>query len=164
MNKWLEQAFDDSTIVRRFRELPMRQRQGSLVIGAVIALIVVYLGIWQPIYDYRENAIDRMTTARQSLDWMRQNKNAAQSRISTGESGEEVNIAKLATSARQFGFSLQRIQSMPSGGVSVQLQRQAFNAVVRWLDFLNKEHGYRVVNASLNSYAEGIVDARITIQ
>ena len=161
---WVEQALEDSTIVRRFRELPTRQRQVSLAAGILVAIVVVYIGVWEPIFDYRENAIDRMTTARQNLEWMQQNETAARDRLNSGAENEEVSIAKLSTSARQFGFSLQRIQSMPSGGVSVQLQRQPFNAVLHWLEFLNGEYGYRVVNASLNSYAEGLVDARITIQ
>ena len=161
---WVEQALEDSTVVRRFRELPTRQRQASLTAGIFVAIVVVYIGIWEPIFDYRENAIDRMTTARQNLEWMQQNETAARGRLNSGAENEEVSIAKLSTSARQFGFSLQRIQSMPSGGVSIQLQRQPFNPVLRWLEFLNGEYGYRVVNASLNSYAEGLVDARITIQ
>ena len=161
---WVEQALEDSTIVRRFRELPTRQRQASLTAGIFVAIVVLYIGIWEPVFDYRENAIDRMTTARQNLEWMQQNETAARGRLNSGAENEEVSIAKLSTSARQFGFSLQRIQSMPSGGVSIQLQRQPFNAVLRWLEFLNGEYGYRVVNASLNSYAEGLVDARITIQ
>ncbi len=161
---WVEQALEDSTIVRRFRELPTRQRQASMAAGILVAIVVFYIGIWEPVFDYRENAIDRMTTARQDLEWMHQNETAARGRLDAGEEIEGVSIAKLSTSARQFGFSLQRIQSMPSGGVSVQLQRQPFNAVLRWLEFLNGEYGYRVVNASLNSYAEGLVDARITIQ
>ena len=33
---WLEQALEDSTIVRGFRELPIRQRQVSLVILTVV--------------------------------------------------------------------------------------------------------------------------------
>ena len=161
---WGEQVLEDSTIVRRFRELPARQRQASLSAGSLVAMLVVYIGIWEPIFDYRENAIDRMTTARQNLEWMQQNETSARARLNSGTENEEVSIAKLSTSARQFGFSLQRIQSMPSGGVNVQLQRQPFNAVLRWLEFLNGAYGYRVVNASLNSYAEGLVDARITIQ
>ena len=161
---WFQQALEDSTIVRRFRELPTRKRQASMTGGILVAIVVVYIGIWEPIFDYRENAIDRMTTARQNLEWMRQNETAARGRLNSGAENEEVSIAKLSTSARQFGFSLQRIQSMPSGGVSVQLQRQPFNAVLLWLELLNGEYGYRVVNASLNSYAEGLVDARITIQ
>ena len=161
---WVEQALEDSTIVRRFRELPTRQRQASMAAGILVAIVVVYIGIWEPVFDYRENAIDRMTTARQNLEWMQQNETAARGRLNSGAENEEVSIAKLSTSARQFGFSLQRIQSMPSGGVSIQLQRQPFNPVLRWLEFLNGEYGYRVVNASLNSYAEGLVDARITIQ
>ena len=161
---WIERALEDSTIVRRFRELPTRQRQVSLVGGVLVAIAVAYIGIWEPILDYRENAIDRMTTARQALDWMQQNEEAARGRLNAGGEVGEVSIAKLSTSARQFGFSLQRIQSMPSGGVSVQLQRQAFNAVLRWLEHLNGEYGYRVVNASLNTHAEGLVDARITVQ
>ena len=161
---WVEQALEDSTIVRRFRELPTRQRQASMAVGILVAIVVVYIGIWEPVFDYRENAINRMTTARQDLEWMQQNETAARGRLNSGAENEEVSIAKLSTSARQFGFSLQRIQSMPSGGVSIQLQRQPFNPVLRWLEFLNGEYGYRVVNASLNSYAEGLVDARITIQ
>ena len=161
---WVEQALEDSTIVRRFRELPTRQRQASLTAGIFVAIVVLYIGIWEPVFDYRENAIDRMTTARQNLEWMQQNETAARGRLNSGAENEEVSIAKLSTSARQFGFSLQRIQSMPSGGVSIQLQRQPFNPVLRWLEFLDGEYGYRVVNASLNSYAEGLVDARITIQ
>ena len=161
---WVEQALEDSTIVRRFRELPTRQRQASMAAGILVAIVVVYIGIWEPVFDYRENAIDRMTTARQNLEWMQQNETAARGRLNSGEEIDEVSIAKLSTSARRFGFSLQRIQSMPSGGVSVQLQRKPFNAVLLWLEFLNGEYGYRVVNASLNSYAEGLVDARITIQ
>ena len=161
---WVEQALEDSTVVRRFRELPTRQRQASLTAGIFVAIVVVYIGIWEPIFDYRENAIDRMTTARQNLEWMQQNETAARGRLNSGVENEEVSIAKLSTSARQFGFSLQRIQSMPSGGVSVQLQRQPFNAVLLWLEFLNGEYGYRLVNASLNAHAEGFVDARVTIQ
>ena len=160
----VEQALEDSTIVRRFRELPTRQRQASITAGILVAIVVVYIGIWEPIFDYRESAIDRMTTARQDLEWMQQNETAARGRLNSSAENEEVSIAKLSTSARQFGFSLQRIQSMPSGGVSIQLQRQPFNPVLRWLEFLDGEYGYRVVNASLNSYAEGLVDARITIQ
>nr|MCS5570797.1 type II secretion system protein M [Pseudomonadales bacterium] len=66
---WLEQALEDSTIVRGFRELPIRQRQASLVILTVVMLAVIYVGIWRPIFDYRENAVERMTTTRQMLDW-----------------------------------------------------------------------------------------------
>ena len=80
---WVEQALEDSTIVRRFRELPTRQRQASMAAGILVAIVVVYIGIWEPVFDYRENAIDRMTTARQNLEWMQQNETAARGRLNS---------------------------------------------------------------------------------
>ena len=153
-----------STIGRWHESLSASERRLVDWACALFVFVVLYVGVWQPASEFRDSQVTRFQNESAGLDWMRANESVARDRTKSPAGGGDVNIAKVSGSARQFGMPLQRIQSLPAGGISIQLQAQPFNDVVRLLAALRRDHGFRVVNASVDSHSEGLVNARLSIK
>jgi len=138
-----------------------------LALGAVTVLTVLWLGIWKPVSDWREVEHNRFGNAQATLDWMRANEARARELAEVGstQGGERSLIPLITRSAEVQGLTLTRLQPEASGAVSVVLQAQPFNEVVRWLHQLEQNNGVIVARIAFDADANpGFVNAQIRLQ
>jgi len=152
------------------RWLVGRERSEQRVIvglAAATVLTVLWLGIWKPVSDWREVEANRFRNAQATLDWMRANEARARELAATrsAQGGERSLMPMITRSAEVQGVQLTRLQPEAGGSVSVVLQAQPFNEVVRWLYQLEQNNGVSVARVAFDADTNpGFVNAQIRLQ
>lgn len=153
-----------------YRNYAMRDPNERMIIAAVVALVIgslVYLLLWQPVSDWSSAAAEAHKREQSVNDWLLANESAARSSASESKSrpgGSEGLLTIVSRTADKAQLKLTRFQP-ESNGVSVVLQKQAFNDVLRWLDMLEKDENVLVVQASVDADSlSGRVNARFSLR
>lgn len=153
-------------VARRYEALSERERRLVLVAVAVAAVAIVYLGVVAPVQSFHDEAVGRYRQQQAQLEWMQLHRGEVPRQ--TQDSGQQAPTQSLLTlidsTARQFDLRLASYRSESSGGVSVVVQEQPFNDVLRWMERLASQHGLEVVQASIDAHGAGRVNARFVIR
>jgi general secretion pathway protein M len=166
MRERLDNAFRGSAIGRWFATLEPNERTMVTVLAAFLVVVLLYLAIWRPLSEWSNRADALYQRQIAVLDWMRLHESearaAGQRSDSTRESGSLLTV--VANSAAHAGVQLLRYQPEGSGGVSVVLQNQSFNAVIAWVAELEQEDHVTVKQISIDAQSEpGLINARIIL-
>jgi general secretion pathway protein M len=146
----------------------LQQREQRVVaIGAVIlALVILIGGILMPLQSAVSSAAKGTETRREDLAWMRVN--APEVRALGGalpaETGEAP-VVLVDRVGREAGLAsaLRGTQPNTTGGVRVQLEAAPFDALVTWLDALDRRYGLAIESITVDrTPAPGMVNASIS--
>jgi general secretion pathway protein M len=148
------------------QSLSPRDRR-TLLIGGVIAAILFVLAVILPLDHSVSRLHDQVAQKQADLVWMR---SAAPEIAAAGpirsNSGESL-IVIVDQSARESGLGGSLAGSQPSGqgGLSVQLEKAPFDALVGWLARLSQQNGIQIESATIDSAGEpGTVNASLTLK
>lgn len=155
-----------SPLARRYEELSPRERRLVNVGAAVLAAAIVYLGVVDPVQTFHDEALARYREQHAQLEWMmRHQGQAARQQATAGQTTRNQSLLTLIDqTARAFDLRLASYRSESGGGVSVVVQEQAFNDILRWTRTLASEHGIRVIQASIDGQGAGLVNARFVMR
>lgn len=139
-----------------------------LIVGGVIAAILFVLAVVVPLDRSVSHLHDQVTQKQADLVWMR---NAAPEIAAAGPvrnagAGESL-IVIVDQSARESGLGTALSGSQPSGhgGLSVQLEKAPFDALVGWLARLSQQNGVQIESANIDSAGEpGLVNASLVLE
>lgn len=162
LNRW------HSTAV--YRNYAMREPNERVIIAVVVSLILavlVWTLLWQPIAGW-SSAAQKKHQEEQSLnDWLLANEQRMRATADDPKeprSAAEGLLTIVSRTAEQSGLKLTRFQP-ESNGVSVVLQKQTFNDVLRWLNLLEANEQVLVVQASVDADTlSGRVNARFSLR
>ena len=149
---------------RRWSALSPREKVLALVCGIAIATVVVYMAV-TPVLDFRQAALDRQSREFQDLMWMQEHRAEANAQASAPASSKPSDsiLSTINAAAKTAGLPLRRIQPEAEGFI-VQIDRQPFRKVLRWLDALEARHNVTVVRASVDLHEPGVVNARFSLR
>ena len=162
----LTRQFASSGIGLWYHSLGNRDRMAVHLLGAFVLAILFYLAIWQPIQDWNEAA--KRSFARQSslLEWMRQHEDAARRSgpaTQSARSGGSL-LGLVASSAKKHNITLNRYQPEGSDAVSVTLNDESFDALIAWIDELNRAQGVTVRQFNVSGRNEsGRISGRLLL-
>ncbi|MGH8202492.1 MAG: type II secretion system protein GspM [Steroidobacteraceae bacterium] len=150
-----------------FSSLSPRDRR-TLIVGCVIAAILFVLAVIVPLDRSVSRLHDQVTQKQADLVWMRDAapEIAAAGPMRRAGSGESL-IVIIDQSARESGLGSSLTGSQPSGrgGLSVQLEKASFDALVGWLARLSQQNGVQIESANIDSAGEpGLVNASLVLQ
>lgn len=154
-------------VAASLRSLSPRDRR-ILIVGGVIAAILFVLAVIMPL-DHGVSRLRGQVTQKQAdLVWMRSvaPEIAAAGPVRNAGSGESL-IVIIDQSARESGLGSSLTGSQPSGrgGLSVQLEKAPFDALVGWLARLSQQNGVQIESATIDSAGEpGLVNASLVLQ
>ncbi len=138
-----------------------------IIAGLVIVVIaaIFWSAIWKPISDWRLLEANRYQNAQNTWEWMQVNEANARSRQSSTTPSSQRSLLPLVTrEANSQGIRLNRLQPESDGAVSVVVQAQPFNAVIEWLDRLQRTHNIEVQRLSVDAEGKpGLVNAQIRL-
>lgn len=167
MNAWMER-WRVSPAGRWLDGLEPRDRAIVYALAAAVVATLLFLVVWRPLHAWSSGQADRYERQVALLDWMRTNEAAA--RTAATRSGEASNgaagslLTVVANTAAAAGIQLTRYQPEAGGGVSVVLQGQDFNALLRWLAAMQSERQVRIRQLSVDAHGDpGRVNARINL-
>lgn len=154
----------DSWLAGRYLALGPRDRR-AIHIGLAAALaVLLHVGVHQPIAAYRAAGVEDFLRQQSRLQWMQAHQ--AHARRAAEPSASEQSLLMLVDSTAQaFDLSLTRYQPDSAGGVNVVIERQPFNAILRWVERLRTAHGLHIAQASIHAEAAtGFVNARFRVR
>ena len=154
----------------------LQPRERRLVASAVVLMfgLAVYLLVWEPMIQARDQLQHRVATQEEDLVWMQQAAFEIQrsQRIPTIGRIRRADQRSLPTlldgTARSAGLgdALKRVEPQQGGkAFQVRLEQASFDAVLRWLFELSQQYGVDVTNAVVErDTAAGRVEARLVLQ
>lgn len=155
-----------------FNGLEANERRMLIIGSALLLLMLVYVGIWEPLVSKRDAL--RVSTAEQEslLVWMR---GAAQEvkklrgrggQAAKPASGQSLlSLVDRTAKSGQLGPALKRVQPDGEDKVGVWLESASFDDVVRWLTSLETQYGVRVESSVFQALeATGRVDVRLVFE
>ena len=154
-----------------FAGLEARERQ--LVSGgaAVLALLLLYTMIWEPIVSGYRNLQEDVAQQTETLAWMQQAAAQIKGLQRSGAGGAARGLggrsllAVVDQSARSGGLgnAIKRIEPDGSKGVKVWLEGVAFDPMILWLGKLTRTYQIETSLITIEPQGGGRVNARLTL-
>ncbi|HSC75371.1 MAG TPA: type II secretion system protein GspM [Pseudomonadales bacterium] len=154
---------------QRFDGLPSNDRRALLIMGAVIALSVLYFSLsWTR--TYQQSAITRYEDVSEDNRWIMLNlpqirnlANAATKPAASGSADASL-INRATTSAKPFGIVFKRFQPEDETGLRLWIEDAEFDQLMRWLAALEQQ-GILLDQLDIDKQAKqvGVVDARVLL-
>lgn len=151
-----------------YTNLAERERR-VVTIGAVVAVVLLLLGIILPLNRGITEARQRIATKQADLAFIQSAlpELSASSTTSGARATEDTLIGLVDSSARESGLgkSLASSQPTPDRGLRIRLDRVPFDGMVAWLARLSQSHGVRIESAEIEAAGEpGLVNAGIVLK
>lgn len=170
----------DAQLVQLNRQLaPLRARYDALqpreqlVVaagGAVGALVLVYLLLWQPFVLFRDHGEHQLQTERAMAARIEQLGAMAQQSHPTGAGpavGQNVSLLSAVDQATNDGTLSKKPSRMQPDGdnqVRVWIEDESFDKVLRWMNTLQTRYGIRIDNVAIERRpTAGSVNARLSL-
>ncbi|MGA1677003.1 MAG: type II secretion system protein GspM [Pseudomonadales bacterium] len=166
--KAIVRSFMSSVPGRWYLSKEPRDQRILQILALAFLLTLVWLGVWKPIQDWKLVEQNRLGNAQGTVDWMRTNemraREVSQARQGEGASGRAL-LPLVTRSAESAGIALTRVQPDAEGSVSIILQDQSFNEVVRWLHQIEQNNGVTIERGAFDATtASGRINAQIRLR
>jgi len=165
--RWLRESAAGQRFLPWFLEQSPRDRRMLAALGVFLALVTLYVAVWDPIRSARAEAEQRYASELADYRWLLEHREAARaaaSRRGGGGGRGQALLGTVAGSARRNGIDLSRFQPEGEQALSIVLEDVSFNELLRWLERLSTQHGIRVRQATIDSRArDGRVSGRIVV-
>ncbi len=146
-----------------------REVRALRILFVVVLMAVIWQGVVMPSQRAKNEAVERLLTARSDLNWMREHAAAAK-RLSasnatvTSAAGAPL-LTRVSDTANTFSLVIASAQPVAGDGLQVTLESASFTAMLLWLEQLEKEYGVVVTQLSCaKTSASGKVSATVTLQ
>ena len=154
---WLRSAVRDY-----YRAQSSRDQLILIGVGALLAAAAFVVLVWRPAHDWRtanESRYERNSTL---LAFMRANQDRV--RATGGAGNSQSLLMVIGDAARDLQVHLSRFQPESSGSVTVVMDDEEFDKVVRFVDVLEREHQLVVRQVSIDRKAPGRASVRLEIR
>lgn len=152
--------------------LEPRERILVYTAAAIAGVFLFYMIFIQPLYSKYDKLTDSVDQQRETVQWMQQNvatvrqlKGAAPA-AGEGLGGRSLlSVTDSAARTARLGPALKRVEPEGSDAVRVWLDGASFDALVGWLDVMNRRYRANVDTITLErAEAPGLVNARLTLR
>ncbi len=140
------------------------------VAGLVLAGLLYFLLVWEPLYKSLHQQRAEIQEARSLATWLveiRPEVQASGGHIAQGASGGRSMLSVVDTAARQAGLGtkVKRIQPDGDKNVRVWIEEAPLTDILRWIQTLHDRHGIDTSNLNMDrGKAAGTASARMTLE
>lgn len=152
-----------------FSQREPREQLALRVLGAALALTLLWLLLWQPLRDGHQDARAQYQQQARLLAWIEDN--AAAVRMASKQGGRAPAaagadwVSQLSRSAAGAGVDLRGFNPEGEHAVRIQIEAQPFAEVLVWLQQLEQEQGVTVSNAEFSATSNpGLINLRATLK
>lgn len=147
--------------------LEQRDRLALNALGLFFAVLFVWLGLWAPAYEYRQDAMEYRDRELSLLQYMRATEDSARRVAADGRqssmAGQNL-LTLVSRTAQQHNIRPNRLQPEGQTNVSVWFDQVAFNDLIRWVEELVVQQGIAVNQISIDREDQaGMVNVRIVL-
>ncbi len=161
------ELFGTSSVGDWYAEKSPTDRKVIVAIVLFCAASLVYLAMWKPLLEYRDGQALRYERAQSLVDWISLNNSALQvSAQSKGRTTQQKSLIPMVTAGANLRqLKLSRLQPEQDGSVSISLQSQSFDQVLRWMEDLETSNGLLIDRISVDRTENvGLVNVQLRVQ
>ncbi|MGH8530611.1 MAG: type II secretion system protein GspM [Nevskiales bacterium] len=158
------------TLKERWQQMAPRERVLVSAAGAVVALMLAFLLIWQPLFSSTDKLRQEVAEQRALVQWL----NAAEPEVQRlrgarsmrpASGGSLLALVDQTSTANGLKSFVSRIQPEGDKEVRVWLEQAPYDEVMRWLISLELDAGVRIIEFNVSrGPAPGLVAVRINLQ
>jgi general secretion pathway protein M len=156
-----------TSVTQSFQRLSERERR-LLIVGAVVAVLIVILGVVLPLQRSVSTAAHRIERKRDDLAWLRSMApRFGALAVSTPQPLHESLVVVIDRTARDSGLGKSLVGSQPSGngGLNVHFEQVPFDGLVSWLSQLSDRYGIHAESATVDAASTpGVVNATLLLR
>ncbi|ORT51662.1 general secretion pathway protein GspM [Vibrio sp. qd031] len=140
-----------------------REKLLVIVLSVLLVIASIYWGVIAPLQAQKASAEQRLISERQLYSWVEDKANQITSlRAERGQvrvNNQALNQV-VSSSVKRYKIDLQRVQPRDEA-LQVVIGPLAFNTLVQWLEFLQKQYGVKVEFMDINQTdTEGVVEVK----
>lgn len=166
LNLWKEQSLAQlrqSPLVQRWQHLPSRERLALSVLAGFLALVLLFVMVWQPVIKRLDRAREYYQSQQVLYSYIQENAPKVRGAGATKVTLEPEQLqGVVTTTAQQRGLPLERLDN-DGGGLLISMAKVPFEPLLLWLSDLQSK-GVRLSDVNLDRADTGKVDARVTLQ
>ncbi len=150
----------------QFDQLQPRERTMVSVGVVVVALLIVYVGIWKPASLARTHAEQRLQDARELAAQLEHaGAQIPRNPVTRGPSGGSLlSVVDQAAKGSELGKPLSRLSPDSDKQVRAWVEGVPFDSLLHWIYTLQTRYGVRVDTADIERQpTEGLVNARLSL-
>ncbi len=155
----------------RWQQMAPRERLLVGIAAGVVALMLGFLLIWQPLFGSTARLREEVAGQRELLQWLHavepevQRLRGERSVPGTARGGSLMSLVDQTSNASGLKSFVTRIQPEGDKEVRVWLEQAPYDEVMRWLITLELDAGVRIVEFNVSrGPSPGLVAARINLQ
>lgn len=152
-------------LVQWYQSREPREQRVLQILAAVVVAVLIYLILWAPSVNARNQAMQRYVANMQTLEWISANAGAVQAASSGKTSTLPQNwVGEVSRSANAFGLTLKNFTPDGNTSVRIQMEEQAAGQSILWLQSL-QEKGVQITNLEMTpGEKSGTATVRATLQ
>lgn len=141
-------------------------QQTALQIGGTLLLLALLLvGIVWPLHEFSQGSQARYREQLDTLAWMEANRHRVAATDAAARDPDAPLLATVTQSAGGAGLPIRRYEPAGENGLNLWLDDVPFDALVRWLEQLERDHQVVAADLTVRRRADaGMVDVRITLE
>jgi general secretion pathway protein M len=148
-----------------WQQLEQREQVYLLAAGIAVSLYVLYMVLWLPVVDMRNNMSETNQRVAVTLARVQDMSAQLQQAQSSGNTQRDRNLSRLInTSTAKHKITPSRIQASSSGSSQIRFEEVDFAGLLRWLHQIEEQEDLVIFDASISQGARGgLVDASIRV-
>jgi general secretion pathway protein M len=132
-----------------WESITTREQQLTMASVIVVAIAVLYWGIWTPLTGQLSETRKQLTRAEATLNWTQEKATILLGAGAGKQQAKQGNLTQiLNSSARKNGITFSRIVNKQDK-IEVWITKVEFDLFLKWLTTLNNQYGVSVLNADL---------------
>lgn len=147
-------------------QLAPRERWMVLFCAVVVAVAVLYGGIWQPLVKAQSTRQTALEDARGVAARLEELSALAQSSSSSGAVNRSASLLTVVDQGARTTLGKQPTRIQPEGDkvVKVWVEEVSFDSLLQWMQELERRYGIRTQSAEIEKQATpGMVSAQLTL-
>ena len=153
-----------SPIGEYYRVQTPRDQLVLIAVAAMAVLALYVVALWRPVSDWRAQNEARYERQAQLLAYMRTNERRLQAGGSPAAGGAQSLLTIVGDVARGQSLRLSRLQPEGEGSITVVMDDEEFDRIVRFVDVIEREHGLALRQVTIDRKAPGRASARLVIR
>lgn len=154
-----------------FEALQPRERWLVLLGAGALLLLVLYLLLWEPLFERHGQLKATVAEQQETLAWMQQAsariralQRSAPGGAARGLGGRSL-LSVVDQSARSAGLggSIKRIEPDSNKGVKVWLEGASFDQMILWLGNLTRQYQIETTTVTIEPQGAGRINARLSL-
>lgn len=136
-------------VYRWMAALSVRDQRAVKILAAFVCAVTLWLGIWQPISEYKSRSMAAYLTARADYHWIKEHSVEA-ILVKSDQMSTEPLLAVVTNAAKPLQILISHAEPQEDSKLRIKIDNVTFEQVLYLLEALQRNNSIKVLNANIS--------------